>query len=352
MSEVERAEGPSDEPADAPTKKSAKKPLVVAAKVLFSVVMLVWVFRKVTAKDGAGELWARLEDLHWGWWLAAVAMQLIAIVFATGRWRILLRGQGIEAPWRFLGGSFLIGRFFGAFTPGGLGLDGWKLYDVGTRTRKFARVTALFVVEKVLGQMAFGLVVLGGSLWGLEVLGLTGVLLINGFFAALVAAGLALLSRPQIIRWSSAFLPPRIRRRVQTLVDAFCAYQGRRLLLAQAVLLGTGVHAFNNLIYVCAAQAVGIELSPMLVFFASSITIMSTLLPLSINGIGLREATAVAVYTSSLVGLSEVEAVLIPVVGIAAEYAVSAFGVVPFILRRGGYVANLVVSEADREDKL
>ena len=84
---------------------------------------------------------------------------------------------------------------------------------------------------------------------------------------------------------------------MQTLVDAICAYHGKTKLLLQAFVFGVGVHAFNNLIYVCAAQALGVELSVGTVFFGSSLQILATLVPASINGIGLREAAAVALYT-------------------------------------------------------
>ncbi len=331
------------------TPKSKKKLLFFAIKLAFSVAMLWHVFGKVAARDGAGELWGRLGDLHWGWWAAAASMQLVAIGFAVVRWRLLLRGQGIHAPWRFLVGSFFIGRFWGAFTPGGLGLDGWRLYDVAARTGKVARATAVAGVEKILGQLAFGLVVLGGSIWGLSFLGLEGVLLVNGFFAVLVAVGMTLLARPQLFRLAAGFLPAGVRVRVQTLVDAVCAYHGKARMLATAVLLGVGVHAFNNLIYVCAARAVGVELSIGVVFFASSLQIMATLVPASINGVGLRETAAVALYTSAAVGLSMTEAVLIPVVGFAAEMFVSAWGGLVFVLRRHGTTASIEVEDADRE---
>ncbi len=312
--------------------------------------MLAYVFRDLGGREGADELLTRLGHLAWGWWAAAVAMQLTAIGFAIVRWRLLLRGQGIVAPWRFLVGSFFIGRFWGAFTPGGYGLDGWRLYDVAARTRKVARATAVTGVEKVLGQLGFGIVVLVGSIWGLEMLGTAGVLLVNGLFVVLVTTGMTLLARPKLFRWLAQWLPAPVRVRVQTLVDAVCAYHGKIGLLARAVGLGVLVHAFNNLIYVCAARAIGVELGVGVVFFASSLQIMSTLLPASINGIGLREMSAVALYTLPAVGLTRATAVLIPLVGFAAEMAVSACGTIPFLLRRGGYRDDIVVEDEHRED--
>lgn len=332
-----------------PHRRGWRKPIVIGAKVLISAAILVLTYRKTLQRDGADEILGHLERLHWGWFALAVSMQVIAIGFGVVRWRRLLAGQGIHAPWSFLGTSWMIGRFWGAVTPGGLGLDGWRLYETAKYTGKIARPTALAGVEKVLGQLAFGAVVMMGSVFGLEMIGVEGVLLINAGFVVLVGAGLTLLAKPMVFRKLARALPAKVQPRIATLVDAVCAYHGKGRLLAEAAFLGMGVHAFNNLIYVCAARALGIELSPFAVFFASSLQIMSTLLPTSINGIGLREATAIALYTSPAVGLSMSEAVLIPTVGFAAEMTVSVCGVLFFLTRRAGYAPAITVDDPDRE---
>ena len=84
-------------------RSSPKKIAFFLLKLTFSVGMLAFIFRKVIRRDGAEDLLSRLSDLHWGWVVAAIAMQLIAIGFSTVRWQRLLVGQGIFAPWRFLG---------------------------------------------------------------------------------------------------------------------------------------------------------------------------------------------------------------------------------------------------------
>jgi arylsulfatase A-like enzyme/uncharacterized membrane protein YbhN (UPF0104 family) len=319
-------------------------------KLVFSVGMLVFIFRKVLRRDGAEDLVAHLSELEWSWVGAAVLMQLVAIGFSTVRWERLLVGQGIFAPWRFLAGSIMIARFWGAFTPGGFtGFGGWRIYDVAKHTGKTARATATIGVEMILGQLAFGVVVMAGSLFGMRFIGADGVLLVNSVFLAIIVVGLAFLAQPQLFLFFTRFLPDGIRVRVQTLTDAVGAYRGKAGLLIQAALLGVGTHAFNNLIYVCAARALGVELSLGEVFFASSLQILATLIPASINGIGLREAAAVALYTSPAVGLPLSIAVLIPTLGFACEMFVSAFGGVIFLLRKSGYEAHIRVEEPDRE---
>ncbi len=312
--------------------------------------MLAFIFRKVLRRDGAEDLFARLSDLHWGWVVAAVLMQLIAIGFSTVRWQRLLVGQGIFAKWGFLGGSIMIARFWGAFTPGGFtGFGGWRIYDVAKHTGKTARATATIGVEMILGQLAFGVVVMAASIFGMRFIGTDGVLLVNAVFLSTIVVGLTFLARPQLFLFFTRFFPEGIRARVQTLIDAVGAYRGKSGLLIQAAALGVGTHAFNNLIYVCAARALGVELSIGEVFFASSLQILATLIPASINGIGLREAAAVALYTSPAVGLPLAVAVLIPTLGFACEMFVSAFGGAIFLLRKSGYSPEIRVEDDHRE---
>lgn len=321
-----------------------KKKLIFAAKVVFSFAMLWVIFRKVTERQGTEALLQRLGELSWGWFGLSVLMMLCAVCCSVVRWQRLLLGQGIRAPWRFLGPSFLIARFWGAFTPGGFtGLGGWRIYDVAKHTGKTARATATIGVEMVLGQLAFGVVVMLASVYGIRFLGLGGVLLVNAVFLGVTVLGVTLLARPEIFRWLASKLPPGLQARVQSLVEAVCAYHGKTGLIVQAALLGVGTHAFNNLVYVCAARALGVKLGVGEVFFGSSLQILATLLPASINGIGLREAAAVALYTR--LGMPAAEAVLIPIVGFAAEMIVSASGGVLFMLRSPAYRPSITVEE-------
>ncbi|MCA9535796.1 MAG: sulfatase-like hydrolase/transferase [Myxococcales bacterium] len=332
-------------------KPGAKKLVFLALKIAFTAAMLYVIFGKVLDRDGADDLRTRIANLDMRWVMAAVGMQLTAIAFATVRWQRLLVGQGIHAPWRFLGSSIMIARFWGAFTPGGFtGFGGWRIFDIAERTDKVARAGAVIGVEMILGQLAFGVVVMLASVFGAQFIGTSGVLLVNAVFAGIIVVGMTFLARPQLFRMIAGVLPANIQARIHTLIDAVCAYQGKGLLIAQAAALGVGVHAFNNLIYVCAARALGVELSVGQVFFASSLQILATLVPASINGMGLRESAAVALYTSPAIGLPLAVAVLIPTVGFACEMFVSAWGGLAFLLRKGGRRDDITVDDAERED--
>ena len=343
------ADSEDDEAPEKAPPSMLRRAVMTLLKVAVSAGGLYLVYGNALGRDGLEELQGHIDAIRWPWFAAAAGMQLTAIAFAIVRWRILLGGQGIRARWSFLAPSFMIGRFWGAFTPGGLGLDGWRLYDVATHSDKPARAVAVTVTEKILGQLAFGLVVMGASFWGLEMMGTEGVLMVNGFFVVLVTAGLTFLARPALFMPLFRLLPAQVLPRLVTLIDAVTGYRGKWKLLAIAVLCGGAVHAFNNMIYVCAAQAMNLPLTPTVVFFASSLVIMSTLIPLSLNGVGLREATAAGVLGAF--GVAPPLAAATFTLGWIAEMCVSAIGLPIYLLRRATYDAKLVIDDAEREDQ-
>jgi uncharacterized protein (TIRG00374 family) len=328
-------------------QQTSKRWLLFAAKLAVSVGVMALIFRKVLAKEDIGELWGRVADMSWGWIILAAGALWLAIGCGVLRWKLLLEGQGIHAPFRHLVGSWMIGRFFGAVTPGGLGLNGYRLYDIAARTGKIARATAQVGIETVIGSMAKFLVIVAGSIFGLRYLGQAGVILLDLVFISAAAAAFILLVKPGLFRWLAERLPVGARTRVRTLVQAVCAYQGRTALLAQATLLSVGVHTLNIFIYICTARALGVELATGELFFVTSLQIFATLLPISIGGVGVREATAVTLY--AIVGVPAGVAILIPIVGIVVEYSISALGGFVLLARRQNYQPEIRVEDADRE---
>src|SRR5689334_9753159 len=75
------------------------------------------------------------------WLTAAVSIRIIGMLCGVLRWRILLRGQGLHIPFWYMVGSWFIGRTFGIFLPGTIGLDGYRLYDSALYTGEVIKCT-------------------------------------------------------------------------------------------------------------------------------------------------------------------------------------------------------------------
>ena len=345
---IERDE-PQPEAAPKAAPPSQRTRIFFLVKALISAFLLYKIGGLIFAQRGAESLGETLGQLRWEWIALGLGVHLVGVAANVTRWRTLLKGQGIHAPLRFAVGSLLIARFIGAVSPGGFtGFGGWRIYDIGRNTGKWARATATIGVETMVGWLGFGSVVMLGSIFGASILGTNGVLLVNLAFGALMAAGIALIVRPALFGVVASRLPSKVRVRVQTLVDALQSYRGKTGALLIATACAVVVHTTHFLIYVCTARALGVtEIGVGTVFFGSALQILATMVPASINGIGLREMTAVALYTS--LGVPLTSAALIATLGFALEMCVSVLGAPIFLARRTGYDAGITVDDADRE---
>ena len=325
--------------------------VVFIAKLVVSLGLLGAVSFQLLATSGSAALWQQLSQLAYGWLVFGFGMQAAAVGCSVLRWQRLLVGQGIHAPYRHLLGSFLIGRFFGELAPGGwTGLNGYRIYDIAKHTGKLARATACIGIEMVLGWLSFGAVVVAGSVYGSRFLGVAGVLVVDAFFIALVGIALTLVTRPALFRSLSLRLPGAFASRLRTTTDAVCAYEGQGRLVVQAAVLGVGTHVLRGFIYVGAARALHAELSVGEVFFGSALQVFATLMPASLNGIGLREATAVALYTRAGIPLSV--ALLIPTLGFLLETGMSLLGGLVLLGRRADYRPTIRVERAEHEERV
>jgi arylsulfatase A-like enzyme/uncharacterized membrane protein YbhN (UPF0104 family) len=327
--------------------QGVKKPLWFALKCLVSAGIIYLIFQKIWQRQDADKLLLHLAELRIPWLFGSLLALLTAIACSLVRWDRLLVGQGIHAPYRHLIGTFMIGRFFGAVTPGGLGLGGYRLYDIAKHTGKTARAVASIGIEMVLGWMAVGVVAFISCFLGLRYVGVEGLVVLAAVFGSLIACMFTILWRPRLVRMFSERLPGAFRQRTQNMVDAVCSYEGKTGLLAQSTLLSVGTHTFNGLIYVCAAKALGVELPATELFFVSVLQNVAAHMPISINGVGLREAAAVGLYT--IVGVPPELSVLIPIVGFSVEMVVSSLGGLVLLARKADYAPVIRVEDEARE---
>ena len=115
---------------------------------------------------------ARIDaGTFWTFCALAAGVKFVGILSSMYRWTILLRGQGIDLPFRHIFGSFLIGRFIGTFLPSTAGLDGYKLYDAARFSGKTVEVTATTALEKVIGFSGIFLSFLVALPFGIKIFG-------------------------------------------------------------------------------------------------------------------------------------------------------------------------------------
>jgi arylsulfatase A-like enzyme len=233
-------------------------------------------------------------------WLSLGALiKLAGMLCGVLRWRLLLRGQGLRMPFWYMVGSWFVGRTFGIFLPGTIGLDGYRLYDSARYTGEVIKCTTVIAVEKLIGFIALtGLVFLtfplGFRIIHVKIAVLAVILAVLG---GLVITFFLLLLNPRVIQVLAAVMPtPRmLRNKIDKLGAAATAYSGHRAELVLAVVFGFLVHLATCFTYFCTMMAIRAGKTDLLdILFASPLVIYATVIGPSIGGEGIREIVSVA----------------------------------------------------------
>lgn len=285
-------------------------------KLAVTALLLFLLYRKVDARAFA-DLFRHLDGRPLPLFFAIAFFNMW---LSSVRWRLFLRADGLDLPVRKLFASHWIASFCNFFLPSNVGGDVYRIADVGLKSGSAARSTASVFMDRLTGFLAMSLLGFVFPLLGLRIVPREHwpwLFVPVAFFVAFLGVFVATLRCQGVVRAAVRLLPRRARTKAEGLLDAFFssvnAYAGRPAALAGAFALSL---AFQMLVFT-AIWATGLALRypvPIRFYcvFAPLVCILEAL-PISINGMGLREA-AYAVFFS----------VAFPLVGHAPPEGVSA----------------------------
>lgn len=280
---------------------------VVSAALLVAVVVLI------VRTDGIAELPSRIARLDPRFVPLALLLPFVAVFSGVRRWQLLLAHEGVSLSFPTLLGSFLRGRFVGAFTPSTTGLDLYRLVDVAKLTGSKAASGRAILVEKLHGLVALSLVTFALLPLGLaRFFGAAGIALAAVLGVGSVL-GLVLVSRPRILRRVAERMPKKVRPRALELADALASAPATPSFLARVTSLGVLSHLTTAAVFVATGYALGVDASVFTLLVVGNAIVLATLLPISVGGVGVREGTAVALL--SLVGVDAADATLVALLG-------------------------------------
>ncbi len=260
------------------------------------MALLLW-------QAGVGRVLGRLAWLEP--WAMVGALALFATSQAVGalRWRIVLESGGDAAPRvPYLMGLLFVGMFFNFFLPSTVGGDVVRAEVVQARLASrvdaytgvlFDRFVAFMAVVAI-GMLAVlgGRVVYGWDdadvLWLSAGLSVMSVVLLVALRSDAMAGLLRVL-----LRW----LPDVLAVPLTQAFEALRRYAARGSMLARVLALAVVVQLVGTIgpIWVL-ALGLGLDVPAVFHFLAVPLVIVVTLLPVSFNGVGLREGLYVHLY--------------------------------------------------------
>jgi hypothetical protein len=254
---------------------------------------------------------------------------LAANMVSVFKWRLILKAREVSASFFYLTSLFYIGLFFNNFLLSAMGGDVVKAFKLSRHTGRAAEATGSVVVDRA--SSAFALLAMAIITAGLELRLLKpwmSALVVAMFVAALLLIGLVVSERAAR-KLSGMPLLRRdllgMRRHARSLWFSLHSYKQHKGLMAWVMAISLAYQCLTVLTVYVLALSLGIEVPVIYYFLFIPIVLAVSMLPISLNGLGVREVAWVALF--SLVNVAEAEAL---------SMALLTFIVLTFVSLAGG----------------
>lgn len=312
--------------------KKAKPAIILIMKLVVSTGLLAYLLSRIHIE----RFWGTLLSADFTYIAIALVVYLATQMVSALRWAVLARPMGFTIPFRETAVYYLIGMFFNLFAPGTVGGDVSRVYYLARHGDQgaphgWARATLPAAVS-VLMDRAVGMIVL---VW-------------------LGAAGLALFPRygvPPLVRYVTFALAlafvvagiciPLVRRLlpqdghpvVVKLRLALRSYRTRWRVIPEAILLSVAIHLIQAWMHLILGQAIGIDIPFSFCIILYPLVGTFAAIPISLNGIGLREGGYLVLL--GVIGVNSTQGVAFGLLLFIVVVLDSLTGGVAFLLKKG-----------------
>jgi uncharacterized membrane protein YbhN (UPF0104 family) len=299
--------------------------LLSTTKILISVALLYFALRKVNLAD----LGARINIASLGWIGLAIAVTFLQIFVGVLRWRKISAECGAPLAIRQAMRFNLIGTFFNQTLPSSIGGDAVRLWLVARGGAGWRAATYSIFVDRAIGLIALAIIIVASLPWSYSLIsdphGRSALLFVD--FAALAGGvGFLVLGR---LRW------PWLKRWWGTHHLHACSVIANRVIFSRErgptiAVLSVLVHVLAVVIAWCVVQSIAAPVLFGQIFQLVPPVMLITMLPISIAGWGVREATMGLAF--GYAGLMTNEGVNVSLLYGAVSFIVGAFGGLVWIL--------------------
>ena len=313
-----------------------KQTVIFLIKLLVSISLLgllLWM-------ADLGKLLSLAGSISPTFFVWSLVLYLICQYLSSHRWQVLLVPLDVRVSVNRLFSLYLIGMFFNNFLPSSMGGDVVKGYGLYTHLKKGKETTASIVLERYVGLAALVAILLVSVLLSyptlkdeMIVLLTVGISLAFGLLTAVVANRHT--ENLTVVICKKMGLT-KIQEIVRDLFQTFGCYKTRTFLLFYTIVVSIVIQILNIAVYYLLSLAlhVNIPLGYFFLFFPL-ITIVS-MLPFSINGLGVREA--ITIYLFAKIGIDTTTAITLSLTWFFMVTLISLSGALLFVTLKNNTV--------------
>lgn len=302
-----------------------KRWAVIGLRVAVSAALIVWL------------LWANRGS--WDQLMAVSVRRLwpAAVVFAFStllgawQWALILRRAGLPVSHGRMQSIYWVGLFFNNFLPGNVGGDLVKVSDVAVNTGQIARTVAGTLLDRMLGLCALVFVAFSaGAILGHRApAGLPWWALVSLVLGVWVASAILLSGRlgRLLLALVTRLRRGRVSGRLTSLLGELQTWRADVGFVFRLAVLAFVVQALRVATHVLVSDAMDIPLDAtriLQLYVLVPVLGVAVVLPISFNGLGVREFVATRLMPD--VGIGAESALAMQLVTYLVQVGVSLFG--------------------------
>ncbi len=299
--------------------------LLLAARILVSAALLYFAFRGINF----AAIQSRLSQINPFWILLAILATVFQILLGALRWRLIssacLATLGTAQAFRYN----MIGAFFNQTLPSTIGGDAMRLWLVKQTGAGWRAATYSVLVDRAIGLIALAVIVVGSLPWSYDLIanqrGRIALLLVD---VGALGAGLGFLIVGYISwNWLTTFWPTKHVHACSVIANRviFNRSSGPKI-----AVLSLSIHVMAVVIAWCAVRSISAPAAFEQLFMLVPPIMLITMLPISIAGWGVREATMMVAF--GYAGLAQTDGTVVSLLFGASSFVVGAIGGLIWIL--------------------
>jgi glycosyltransferase 2 family protein len=307
---------------------------VLAAKVALSVGLMAVLIARIPLASVAESLRAARPE----WLAAAFGLLLLSNLVGAYQWSQLLVAVGIRIPLWKVCAYYHVGLFFNNFLPANIGGDLARIADASRHGETRAAALSTVLLDRMIGTLALASLALVTTLPAIDAFHLRVVYLALVAFFVLSVMLLWVVFHPALLPALERILA-RVglggwKPQLDDLAHRLQGFRGQRALFLKLLSVALAVQVARILVHALVARALGLKIELAYFFLFVPLLAVVVSLPISFNGIGVREGAGVVLF--GLVGVSRAPAFSLQFTTYLVSVAVSLLGGVVFLARLPG----------------
>lgn len=276
-----------------------KKIVLIFLRISISVALLIFLFSQVDRKS----LFEIIKTADKGLLLWAFFIFFFNYLFCLMRWIMLLKALEIHLPLSRVIISFSGGIFFNLVLPSAIGGDLVRSIDLAAYTKKPKEIVATVILDRLSGSVGLLILIFFSLFFGSKLLQDKAVFLSIFIITFLLVIILLILFNNSIYTALNRFLSRpnagKIRNTLKSLHEEMHVFRDKKKEVIKNLFVSVLVQANTPLTLYFIALAIGLKVSLIYYFVFLPIIGAITMLPISIGGLGLRDATTIYFFAKA-----------------------------------------------------